>query len=220
MISIAIIYWGIKMENRNVIIILVVIIAILGLAVGMMFLSPAEAKKECKIAIAGNSTLYEGDDLAVKLTDLNKTAIAGQSINVVITDKDGEVVVNESVKTNSKGSAKLDLELDAGNYSVNATFGGNDNYTGNSTVKKIAVKEAVQESVQESVQQSSTSSSSSSSSEYGAYINDEWVPMTESQYAERYPALYHMQTLDEGRYDEYHPEMYEIDRENGRDVDY
>ena len=53
-------------------------------------------------------------------------------------------------------------------------------------------------------------------SEYGDYINDEWVSMSEEEYANRYPALYHEQSLSEGKYDKYHPEFYEVDRENGR----
>ncbi|WP_323735870.1 hypothetical protein PXD04_08245 [Methanosphaera sp. ISO3-F5] len=40
--------------------------------------------------------------------------------------------------------------------------------------------------------------------------------MSEKEYAERFPALYHERSLQEGKYDKYHPEFYEIDRENGR----
>lgn len=56
----------------------------------------------------------------------------------------------------------------------------------------------------------------SSDKEYGDYINDEWVSMSEKEYAERYPALYHEESLQKGKYDKYHPEFYEVDRENGR----
>ncbi len=34
-------------------------------------------------------------------------------------------------------------------------------------------------------------------SEYGDYIDDEWVSMSEEEYAERYPVLYHEQSLSE-----------------------
>ena len=56
----------------------------------------------------------------------------------------------------------------------------------------------------------------SSDKKYGDYINDEWVSMSEKEYAERYPALYHEESLQKGKYDKYHPELYEVDRENGR----
>jgi len=40
--------------------------------------------------------------------------------------------------------------------------------------------------------------------------------MSEKEYAERYPALYHEYSLQNGKYDKYHPEFYEVDRQNGR----
>ncbi len=208
------------MEDKNIIIVLlVIVVVILAVMFAMMVMPSIHAQKDSKITITGNNTLYVGDDLAVKLTDLNKTPIKKAVVNVTIADKNGKVVVNKSVKTDSKGKAKLDLDLDAGKYTVNATFGGNDNFTANTTTKKITIEEVVveeQTSEQPAAESSESSSSSSQSSEYGSYINGEWVSMSESQYAERYPALYHIQTLDEGRYDKYHPEMYEVDRENGR----
>ncbi len=205
-------------KNKIIIVILIIVAVILAAAMAAMMLPSLNAQKDSKIAITSNKTLYEGDNLTVKLTDLNKTSIKKQFINVTIEDKDGKVVVNKSIKTDSKGKATFKLKLDEGKYTVNASFGGNENFTGNNTTKKITIKEEV---VQEAVQQDSSSqsqsqSSSSASSKYGSYINNEWVPMTESQYAERYPALYHMEALEEGKYDKYHPEMYEQDRENGR----
>ncbi len=49
--------------------------------------------------------------MSVKLTDLNKTPISDADIDIVIKDKDGDIVVNEMVKTDSKGKAKLNLDL-------------------------------------------------------------------------------------------------------------
>ena len=208
------------MENRNTIIIgiLVLIILVLACIMGVMFLPHSNAQKDSKIVITGNKTLYAGDNLTVKLTDLNKTPIDHGSVNVTITDKDGKAVVEKLLKTNSKGKANMKLDLEPGKYTVNATFGGNDNFTGNNTIKKITIEEVAMEepAVQQTSSASETQSSSSQSSEYGSYINDEWVSMSESEYAERYPALYHIESLEEGRYDKYHPEMYEVDRENGR----
>ena len=207
------------MEDKNIIIVLlIIVVVILAAMVAMMVMPSIHAQKDSKITITGNKTLYVGDDLAIKLTDLNKTPIKKAVVNVTITDKNGKVVANKSVKTDSKGKAKLDLDLDAGKYTVNATFGGNDNFTGNTTSKKITIEEVIveEQTSEQPAAESSESSTSSQSSEYGSYINNEWVSMSEEEYAERYPALYHMQTLDEGRYDKYHPDMYEVDRENGR----
>ena len=88
------------------------------------------------------------------LTDLNKTPLSKEIVNITITDKKGKVVVDDVVKTNSKGKAKLDLKLKKGNYKVNVSYGGNENYTGNNTTQKLKIKE--KEKVVE--QQSSTRS--------------------------------------------------------------
>ena len=134
------------METKNIIIILlVIVVVVLAVILGSMFMPSLNAQKDSKIAIVGNKTLHEGDNLTVKLTDLNKTPIGKGAVNVTVTDKKGKVVMNESVKTNSKGKASVDLDLKPGKYSVNVTFGGNDNFTGNSTSKNITIEEKAAE---------------------------------------------------------------------------
>ena len=73
------------------------------------------------------------------------------------------MVVDDVVKTNSKGKAKLDLDLKKGKYNVNVTYGGNENYTGNNTTQKLTIKEKV-------VQTQTASSSSSSSHSSDTYV--------------------------------------------------
>ena len=142
------------MENRNIIIILVVIIVALAAAVGFMLMNPTNAKEPCKIKITSDKEQYKGGELSIVLTDLNKTPLSKEIVNITITDKKGKVVVDDVVKTNSKGKAKLDLKLKKGNYKVNVSYGGNENYTGNNTTQKLKIKE--KEKVVE--QQSSTRS--------------------------------------------------------------
>ena len=72
------------MESRNIIIVLIVIIVILAAAVGILFTQSINAKEPTKIRITGNKTLYEGDSLSVKLTDLNKTPLSKEKINITI----------------------------------------------------------------------------------------------------------------------------------------
>ena len=134
------------METKNIIIVLLVIIVVLlAVMLGSMFMPSLNAQKDSKIAIVSDKTLNVGDNLTVKLTDLNKTPISKGVVNVTVSDKNGKVVVNESVKTNSKGKANVDLDLEPGKYTVNVTFGGNDNFTANSTFKKITIEEKVAE---------------------------------------------------------------------------
>ncbi|WP_405284829.1 hypothetical protein [Methanobrevibacter sp.] len=117
------------MENRDIIIIMVAVILVLAAVLGVMFFQSANAKKTSEIKITSNKTLYEGDNLSVKLTDSNKTAISNQSVKITIADKNGKVVANKSVKTNSKGKAKMDLDLKKGKYVVDVDYKGNKDYS-------------------------------------------------------------------------------------------
>ena len=147
------------MENKNIIVILIVIIVILVAAIGFTVLNPMHAKEPTKIKVTSNKTLSEGGDLSVKLTDLNKTPLSKQNVNITVKDSKGKVVANKTVKTNDKGNAKMDLNLKKGKYDVSVTYGGNENYTGNNTTQKLTIKEKV-------AQAQPTSSQSSSGNRY------------------------------------------------------
>ena len=149
------------MENKNIIIILVVIIVILAAVIGFMVLKPMHAKEPTKIKVTSNKTLTEGQDMSVKLTDLNKTPLSKQKVNITIKDSKGKVVANKTVKTDDKGNAKRDWKLKKGNYDVAVSYGGNENYSGNNTTQKLTIKEKVVEV---------KSSSGSSGSNGGNYL--------------------------------------------------
>ena len=133
------------MENKNIIMIFIVVIVILAVVIGVMLLNPASSKEATKIKITSDKEQYEGGNLSVKLTDLNNTPISKEIVNITIADNKGKVVVDDVVKTDSKGKAKIDLDLKKGKYSVNVTYGGNENYTGNNTTQKLTIKEEVQQ---------------------------------------------------------------------------
>ncbi len=133
------------MENKHIIMILVAIIIVLAVIAGAMFLQPGNAKEPTKVKITSDKSQYEGGKLTIQLTDLNKTALSKEKVNITVTDKKGEIVVEKTVKTNSKGKAKLDLDLKMGKYTVNVTYDGNENYTGNNTTQKLTIKEEVKQ---------------------------------------------------------------------------
>jgi len=145
------------MENRNVIIILVVVVIVLAVVAGAMFLKSGHAKEPTKVKITSDKKQFEGGKLKLQLTGLNKTALSKQNVNIIVKDKKGKVVVNETIKTNSKGNAKLDLDLKKGKYSVIAFYKGNENHTGNNTTQKLTIKEKVKKTA--SVDSSSSSQS-------------------------------------------------------------
>ena len=133
------------MENKNIIIILVAVVVVLAVVAGVMFMQSGNAKEPTKVKITSDKEQYEGGKLKVQLTDLNKTALSKQKVNVIVKNKKGKAVVNKTVKTNSKGNANLDLDLKKGEYKVNVTYKGNENYTGNNTTQKLKIKEEVVE---------------------------------------------------------------------------
>lgn len=170
------------MENKNIIIILLVVIIILIAAIGFTLLNPLNAKEPTKIKITSDKEQYEGGTLTIKLTDLNKTPISKEKVNITITNSKGKVVAKDVVKTNSKGKAKLDLDLKKGKYKVNVTYGGNENYTGNNTTQKLTIKEA----------ETVSTSSSSSSLPYSLYnlppSNDPY-PETSREQTDEYTVM-------------------------------
>ena len=160
------------MESKNIIIILIVIIVILAAAIGFMVLKPMYAKEPTKIKVTSNKTLNERDDLSVKLTNLNKTPLSQEVVNITIKDNNGKFVANKIVKTNDKGNAIMNLNLKKGKYNVSVSYGGNENYTGNNTTQKLTIKEKV---VQAKASQSGGSSQNSQREEY-KITPDGWNP--------------------------------------------
>jgi ABC-type Na+ efflux pump permease subunit len=143
------------MENKHIIIILLVIIVVLAMAIGFVLLNLAHAKEPTKVKVTSDKEQYEGGKLSIELTDLNRTPLSKEVVNITITDKKGKVVVDDVVKTNSKGKAKLDFNLKKGKYTVNVTYGGNENYTGNSTTQNLKTKKAATKTISSSSQSSS-----------------------------------------------------------------
>lgn len=133
------------MENNKIILILLIVIVILAVCLGAVMMPSFSVKDDCKLTVSSGEK-YVGDALTVKLTDLNKTPIANETVSVEILDDDGKSVFKKDVTTNSKGKSKMDMDLDEGIYVVNVTFSGNDKFNANSTSKNLKIKERVTES--------------------------------------------------------------------------
>lgn len=150
------------MENKNIIIILIVIIVILAAAIGFTMFNLMHAKEPTKVKITSDKEQYEGGELSIQLTDLNKTPLSKEVVNITITNSKGKVVFDNVEKTDSKGKAKIDLDLKKGKYNVTVTYGGNENFTGNNTTQKLTIKEEV-------VETASVSSTNSNNDEWPEY---------------------------------------------------
>ena len=144
--------------DYNKIIISLVIVLVVIVAAGLLFLNPGHAKSDSRVVVSSNSTLYDGDNFTVRLTDLNNTPIANQTVNVTIIDANGGKNP-QVITTDANGDGSLQLNgLAVGNYTINVTYGGNNNYTSCNTTQKLEMKEKVIPT-----QSSSTDSSSASS---------------------------------------------------------
>ena len=142
--------------DKNKMIILALIVVIAALLVGMAaMMMPNMGKQDTKLKFKSNSTMKEGDSLKIKLTDANGTAIANQTVNIIIKDKKG-TTDNHSVVTNAKGVGTLKLDKDAGKYNVNVSYSGNDKYNGCNATKKITIEEKVAEATTSQSDSSST----------------------------------------------------------------
>lgn len=150
-------------DNRIIIILLCIIIAIL--VVGIFVFSQA-AKEDSNLSIA-DKKISVGDSLVVKLTDSNGKAIANQTVNIKLKDKDG-TTINEDITTNSKGKAKLKIEKN-GKYSAECSFGGNGQYASSSTSGNITVKKATTEEVSDEKTSNYNSVSGLSNDGYSYY---------------------------------------------------
>ena len=153
--------------NRIIIIALLVVIA--ALLVGIFAAMPNFTKTDSKLEITGNDTLNEGDNLQIKLTDTNGTALVNQTVKITFTDKDNSAS-DYSVVTNDEGVGELKLDKNAGEYDVTVSYGGNDGYNGCNATKKITIKEKVVEATVEKT------------SSEPQYLSDTGEPISEADY--------------------------------------
>lgn len=144
--------------DKNQWIIVGLVIVIIALIIGLAVMMQAPTKENVKLTIKNKKVIEEGENVKIQLTDMNGTPIKDQTVNISVTDKDGTTDYH-SVVTNEKGVGKLKLDKSPGKYSVNCTYGGNENYTANSTNQTLKINEKpVEESAD--VEYNSYSSSS------------------------------------------------------------
>ena len=128
--------------DKNKWIIVALIIVIIALIIGLAAMMQAPTKEDVKLTIKNKKVIDEGESIKIQLTDMNGTPIKGQAVNISVTDKEGTTDYH-SVVTNENGVGKLKLDKSPGKYTVNCTYGGNENYTANSTNQTLnySVKE-------------------------------------------------------------------------------
>lgn len=177
------------MDNKKIIIALVIVIIILVAAIS--FLNLNHAKIESKITVKSNSTLHSGDSFSIKLTDINNNPIKGQKVNITIIDSNG--TQTSKIKTTSdSGKANYALKkLKAGNYTIKVKYNGTENFSEcNATQKIKIIKEVDNSQQQETPSQTNTDTDDSSSNE--EYDDGYWETSIDA------PFEYHTEHYSDG----------------------
>lgn len=150
------------MENQRIIIILLVVIILLLVVFGAIFF--VSSAKEDSIVAFDEISIKEGEPLVAVLTDSHGNPIADEELNFKIAD---DTVRDEAVLTDSEGKAKLDL--DAGEYTVECSFKGDNKHDDASVVGTIEVEKATAEVISEDTTVTHTSKYAPDGSIYPEY---------------------------------------------------
>ncbi|WP_298502724.1 Ig-like domain-containing protein [uncultured Methanobrevibacter sp.] len=133
--------------EKNKIIIVALIVIIVALIIGLVAVMPNYGKEKSNLTIKNNDTITQGESINVELTAVNGTPIENETVNITITDENGTTDYKSAV-TDEKGVAEVKIEEeDAGNYTVNCTFEGNDNFTEETISETVEIVEEVSEDV-------------------------------------------------------------------------
>ena len=136
-------------RNKMIILALVAVIAIV--LIGLAAVMPGLGKEQANVTITSNDTISQGESIEIELTAVNGTPIENETVNVTLTDENGTEEVNVEVVTDYKGVAEVEIDekQETGNYTVECTFEGNDNFTEDTVTQEIEIveEEVVEEDV-------------------------------------------------------------------------
>ena len=117
------------------------VIAVVAIAAAFMLFSSSGDSNYSKLSILGDGTIPENGTLNVKLTNGENIALKDKEIHVTVRDSNGSLVFEKSATTYVNGVANIKLEgLSAGEYDVNITFDGDENYTSSSIAGKLTIE--------------------------------------------------------------------------------
>lgn len=161
------------METRNLIIICIASILIVGICAGAyIYINLTAAGPTVLIDNNNGNSIYKGDNYSVLLVDENGTGIPNKTVELNFTNSKNKTKTF-NVTTNSKGKAKIDLNLSKGKYKVIGTFYGDDDYKSSNFTKKIKIKvKKAKKTSSSSATTSSTNTYQKYSPQYGTYVNE------------------------------------------------
>jgi hypothetical protein len=179
--------------NKNILIAILVVI-IVGIAAFMVFSSTTPAQKvDTEFNLLTDNSLSDGDQFQFQLRELNGSAIAGEKVQIGLTDSAGNVEVYDVVTdSNGKGAIVIENE-DSGTHDLTLSYAGNDKFKECGIKLNITVDDGSSDSDDDSTQDvsddNSVSSNDPSSSNSTTPDNPEHV---------NYDPEHHTYYLDDG----------------------
>ena len=126
------------MENKNIIIILLIIIIMLVAVLGAMLLQ-ANSKEPTAIEIKQTNLTVDDNIFSVNISDSKGKILSDAVVNLTIEDDKGKTIINEEVPLNSGNIALFDFDLEKGNYVVNVSYNGNEDYSGSNVSYNLKI---------------------------------------------------------------------------------
>ena len=129
--------------NYNNIIITLTIILVIIVVIGIFVFNPFISKTNSNISITSNNELTDGNEFRISLTDVNGNPLSNQTVNITFIGANG-VTSQKKVTTDETGNGVIVLSgLIGGQYTVNASYDGNNHYSASSTSQQLTIKEKV-----------------------------------------------------------------------------
>ena len=117
------------MNFKNILLVIAIIVVVSGAAMFLMA-HQAHPKMDSKVIMASADNITEGDNITVKLTNINNTPLANQNLNVTIVGSSGGFH-QKILTTDSQGQASMQVDNSTiGNCVIKVKYGGNDKYNG------------------------------------------------------------------------------------------
>lgn len=160
-----------------------IIIIVVAFVLSFVF-SPSSSAHDTNLQILNKGDFGSNSTIYIKLTDNNRTALSGKAVHVKITDNQSNVIYDETVKTHATGVAMAKLaNVSAGEYNIEVSFDGDENFTGSHISKKINVEGGYVEDIidNETSTDDSSSDSPSTPSQSSSSSQSSYRPTSQSQ---------------------------------------
>ncbi|WP_405267662.1 Ig-like domain-containing protein [Methanobrevibacter sp.] len=132
--------------NKRRIVVVVFILIVIAIVAALMLSSYGKDGSYTNLSILGNGTIDENGTVDIKLTSWEGDALENKELKVVLKDSEGNKVFEKSADTKTDGVASVDfINVSSGEYNINVTFSGDENYSSSSLSEKLVIGNVTEE---------------------------------------------------------------------------